>query len=1152
MMFVPRNLASLILTFGLAAAPLSAVIELRGGPLDTSSAPPADEAALSAIAGPGGEGLALVQFDGPIQPEWLDALAAAGAEVHHAIPEFAYLVSLAPSEAEAVHAVAHVTWVGALPPALRVERSLTDAAIRAAAGTALDVVILSEGPLDSALLRADGFTLRQSRETPMGWRDTRATIDPALLSRIAETPNVFLVERQRVPRLMGERAAQTAAGNYLPGAAAPTGPGYTAWLASRGLTGGTLSNGSPLIAQVQDDGLDQGIATNAPGTAHPDILGRIAGIYNATSDASGDGRAGHGQINAGIIMGNATVGTADGAGYRLGQGMAPLALVYATKLFRNSGAWDLGSDTLTTLAQDAQNHGVLFSNNSWGTSDAGAYNEDSAELDALTRDADPGEPGNQPITYFVAAGNDGPGNGTIGSPATGKNVIAVGAGENSDADGTDGCGSGPSDANSLRDLVDFSSRGPTDDNRFGVTVFAVGTHVQGPASTSPFYDGTGVCDQYWPAGQTNYARSSGTSHSTPIACGAGMVIHEFFDRQLSLLGHTAAPSPAMIRAVLVATATDMAGGNNGAGGTLTPVPNPQQGWGAVNLTPLVDNPTRLVSVDQSHLFTASGQVFERQVTVSDPGQPLRIALSWTDQPANPLAVVTLINDLDLEVIGAGGTYLGNVFTGGASTTGGTADRRNTTECVFLSAPTGSYTVRVRAFNIAGDGVPNTGGALDQDFALFAWNATTQSQTGTIDIEETAVAPSAPIHVRVSDTGLTGSAPISVEILCDNPGDMESLTLTEAIPNSGVLTGMIATGSAPGAPGDGTLQVAHGATITAIYQDADAGGGAPGIASDEATVDGLPPVISNVSVTEAGFDRLTIQFTTSEPASGSVALGTACGAALTTRSSGFGTAHEVTVTGLMPCTTYRYTVRAADAVGNRADAPATGCFGGATLATAVSFTDDFEPAPETGWTHSAALGVDNWAVRASANAHSPTQVYSYEPGTNSIADASLVSPAFPGGGTFSFWHTHQFEQGGGIAFDGGVLEISTNGGGTWSDLGPFITEGGYNATIDTFFGSPIAGRPAWSGGTFGAMTRVQVNLAGFAGQTCRVRFRFGSDNGVSSGGWRIDDIQVFTTEPCTAATDGILEYLLGITSVPAGLDFNGDGEVDVSDLVTLIP
>jgi len=35
---------------------------------------------------------------------------------------------------------------------------------------------------------------------------------------------------------------------------------------------------------VQDDGLDQGIATNLPGTAHPDILGRIAGIFNATSN----------------------------------------------------------------------------------------------------------------------------------------------------------------------------------------------------------------------------------------------------------------------------------------------------------------------------------------------------------------------------------------------------------------------------------------------------------------------------------------------------------------------------------------------------------------------------------------------------------------------------------------------------------------------------------------------------------------------------------------------------------------------------------------------------------------------------------------------------------------------------------------------------
>ena len=37
----------------------------------------------------------------------------------------------------------------------------------------------------------------------------------------------------------------------------------------------------------------------------------------------------------GIIAGNAVVGTTDGDGYLLGQGVAPGAYVYVTKIFRN-------------------------------------------------------------------------------------------------------------------------------------------------------------------------------------------------------------------------------------------------------------------------------------------------------------------------------------------------------------------------------------------------------------------------------------------------------------------------------------------------------------------------------------------------------------------------------------------------------------------------------------------------------------------------------------------------------------------------------------------------------------------------------------------------------------------------------------------------
>jgi subtilase family protein len=49
---------------------------------------------------------------------------------------------------------------------------------------------------------------------------------------------------------------------------------------------------------------------------------------------------------------------------------------------------------------------------------------------------------------------------------------------------------------------------------------------------------------------------------------------------------------------------------------------------------------------------------------------------------------------------APGAWRGNVFSGGVSATGGTADRRNTLEQVLLAAPAaGTYTVTVRSFNV---------------------------------------------------------------------------------------------------------------------------------------------------------------------------------------------------------------------------------------------------------------------------------------------------------------------------------------------------------------------------------------------------------------------------------------------------------------------
>ena len=103
-------------------------------------------------------------------------------------------------------------------------------------------------------------------------------------------------------------------------------------------------------------------------------------------------------------------------------------------------------------------------------------------------------------------------------------------------------------------------------------------------------------------------------------------------------------------------------------------------------------------------------------------------------------------------------------------------------------------------------------------------------------------------------------------------------------------------------------------------------------------------------------------------------------------------------------------------------------------------------------------------------------------------------------TLSFWHRYVTESG----FDGGVVEISTNGGTTWTDLGPYMTGLRYNgtlSTLNTFLGS----RQAFTGNSGAAFQRTRINLAAFSGQTVMIRFRFASDPSVGGTGWYVDDI-----------------------------------------------
>jgi hypothetical protein len=105
----------------------------------------------------------------------------------------------------------------------------------------------------------------------------------------------------------------------------------------------------------------------------------------------------------------------------------------------------------------------------------------------------------------------------------------------------------------------------------------------------------------------------------------------------------------------------------------------------------------------------------------------------------------------------------------------------------------------------------------------------------------------------------------------------------------------------------------------------------------------------------------------------------------------------------------------------------------------------------------------------------------------------------------------------LGFDGGVLEISFDGGNTFQDIlvaGGSFSCGGYNRTISSDRGSPIAGRAAWSGNSEGFITTI-VNLP-FSAASVVLRWRMASDNNGSGEGWRVDDVNILWCEPvpCT--------------------------------------
>lgn len=115
-----------------------------------------------------------------------------------------------------------------------------------------------------------------------------------------------------------------------------------------------------------------------------------------------------------------------------------------------------------------------------------------------------------------------------------------------------------------------------------------------------------------------------------------------------------------------------------------------------------------------------------------------------------------------------------------------------------------------------------------------------------------------------------------------------------------------------------------------------------------------------------------------------------------------------------------------------------------------------------------------------------------PMTLTAAEASLLT----------FWTGWNIEA----TYDGGIVQISTDGGATWTQLTP---AGGYPDSI-THTGNACAAMPSGTAAFSSepasfSWQQKSVDLSAYAGQTVKLAWRYGSDSGVDREGWYVDDI-----------------------------------------------
>jgi serine protease AprX len=286
----------------------------------------------------------------------------------------------------------------------------------------------------------------------------------------------------------------------------------------------TGARGAGVGVAVLDTGVSGGSDLAGRVVHGPDLSGEDAGARDSY---------GHGTVMAGIVAGS---GVDAGAAPRTG--IAPAAHVVSGKLAGANGATDVSTVLagMHWVASFKDAYGIRVLNLSWGVPSTQDPTVDPLNH-AVQRLWGSG------VTVVVAAGNSGPGAGTITKPGDDPLVLTVGAFDDR------------GDANASNDIVPrWSSQGPTADGRAKPDLVAPGRTLvatRAPGSTVERENPKALI-------APSYIKGSGTSEAAAVVSGAAAL----------LLSAHPSWSPDQVKAALMTTAQpipNVPSGTQGAG-----------------------------------------------------------------------------------------------------------------------------------------------------------------------------------------------------------------------------------------------------------------------------------------------------------------------------------------------------------------------------------------------------------------------------------------------------------------------------------------------------------------------------------------------------------------------------------------------------------